>query len=84
MGLNIFAFIVLLVIILSVVGFVIFLGMWPMLVAKKNNHPQLAAITVGSWVALLAGGVLWPLIIIWAHYDYGTDKTPLELKGETK
>ena len=84
MGLNIFAFIVLLVIIFSIVGVIIFLGMWPMLVAKKNNHPQLAAITVGSWIALFAGGVLWPLIIIWAYYDHHTDKPALDLQGEQK
>lgn len=66
-GLDVFALIVLLVLILTVLSFVIFLGMWPSMVAKKNNHPQVEAITIGSWVTLIVGGVLWPIILIWAH-----------------
>jgi uncharacterized BrkB/YihY/UPF0761 family membrane protein len=74
-GLDIFALIVLLVLVSTVLAFVIFLGMWPSMVAKKNNHPQLEAITVGSWVALIAGGVLWPLILIWAYVKAPLDQT---------
>ena len=66
-GLDIFALIVLLVIVFSAVAVLVLLGLWPGVVAKKRNHPQVEAITIGSWVALLAGGILWPLILIWAH-----------------
>lgn len=66
-GLDVFALIVLLVIIGSVLALFVFMGMWPGKVAKQNNHPQVEAITIGSWVALLAGGILWPIILIWAY-----------------
>ena len=66
-GLDIFAAIVLLVIIAVVLGVFVLLGMWPSIVAKQRNHPQVEAITIGSWVALIAGGVLWPVILIWSY-----------------
>ena len=66
-GLDIFALIVLLVIIATSIAVFIFLGMWPSIVAKQRNHPQIEAITIGSWVALIAGGILWPIILIWSY-----------------
>ncbi len=72
-GLDIFALVVLLVMIGVAIGIFIFLGLFPGRVAKQRNHPQVDAITIGSWVALLAGGVLWPLILIWAYVRYKDD-----------
>ena len=69
-GLDIFALLVLFVIIGTAVGIFVFLGMWPGNVARANDHPQTDAIVIGSWVGLIAGGVLWPLILIWAHVKY--------------
>ena len=66
-GIDIFALIVLLVIIGTVMAIFIFLGLWPGKIARQRNHPQVEAITIGSWVALIAGGVLWPIILIWAY-----------------
>jgi len=66
-GLDIFALIVLLVIIATSIAVFIFLGMWPSIVAKQRNHSQVEAITIGSWVALIAGGVLWPIILLWSY-----------------
>ncbi len=64
---DIFTWFVLAVMVLSIVAIFVFLGMWPIMVAKKRNHPQLAAIQVGSWVTLILGMALWPVILIWAH-----------------
>jgi hypothetical protein len=66
-GLDIFALIVLLVLVATFVGAFIFLGLWPGMIAKQRNHPQVDAITIGGWIGLLAGGVLWPLTLIWAY-----------------
>jgi len=66
-ALDIFAFIVLMVIVATIVGVFIFLGVWPGKVAQKNNHSYLEAVTIGSWIALVSGGVLWPIILIWAY-----------------
>lgn len=64
---DIFTWIVLLIIIATVVGILVFLGLWPGKVAEQRNHPQAEAIQIGSWVALLFGFVLWPLVLIWAY-----------------
>lgn len=64
---DIFALIVLITMVLTALGFIAFLGMWPGMVAKKRRHPQVDAITIGSWIAILTGGVLWPIILIWAY-----------------
>ena len=52
--------------ILAVILF-LFLGSWPGRVAVARHHPYLSAVTIGGWVSLIAGGVLWPLVLIWAY-----------------
>jgi len=64
---NVFAWIVLLLLAGSAIAVVAFLGLWPGKVAKARNHPQAEAIAIGSWLTLLLGFVLWPLVVIWAH-----------------
>lgn len=66
-GIDIFALIVLIIIIGTALAAFVFLGLWPGKIARQRNHPQVEAITIGSWVALIAGGVLWPIILIWAY-----------------
>jgi len=64
---DIFAWIVFITMVASFVAIFVFLGLWPGKVARKRNHPYVDAINIGSWIALITGGVLWPLIIIWAY-----------------
>ena len=66
-GLDIFSLIVLLVLAATILGVFVFLGLLPGKVARQRNHPQVAAITIGVWVALIAGGILWPLVLVWAY-----------------
>ncbi len=65
--LDIFALIVLMIVTATVIGVFVFLGLLPGRIAAERQHPYRQAITVGSWVALVAGGVLWLLILIWAY-----------------
>ena len=65
-GLDIFAWIVLVVLVACVVvGFVI-LAMLPGKIARQRGHPQADAINVAGWLGALALGVFWPLALIWA------------------
>ena len=64
---DIFAWIVLFLLIGTGVGVVVLLGLWPGKVARARNHPQSEAIAIGSWLTLLLGFVLWPLVVIWAY-----------------
>jgi Kef-type K+ transport system membrane component KefB len=67
--LDIFAWIVLAVMIASSIAVVIFLAMLPGMIAKRRNHPWAQAVTVGGWVTLFLGFALWPLVLIWAYVD---------------
>lgn len=48
------------------VGVFVFLGGWPGRVATKRRHPYTSAVSIGGWVTLVAGGVLYPIVLIWA------------------
>ena len=65
-GLDIFALIVLLVLLLAAVAIWVVLAMLPGKIARKRNHPQAEAINVGGWLGALLLGVLWPLVLVWA------------------
>jgi Kef-type K+ transport system membrane component KefB len=67
--LDLFAWIVLIVLIASTVAVVIFLAMLPGIIAKKRNHPWKQAVTVAGWVSLFLGFFLWPVALIWAYVD---------------
>lgn len=63
---DVIAFVVFAVLILAVAGVVVGLGVLPGLIARKRNHPQVAAVNIASWVGIATLGVLWPLALIWA------------------
>ena len=64
---DIFAWVVFLLLVSIIVGVVILLGLWPGKVAHARNHPQAEAIAIGSWITLFLGFVLWPVVAIWAY-----------------
>ena len=65
-GLDIFAIIVLLILLIAVLGLWLVLAMLPGKIAKDRNHPQAEAINIGGWLGALLGGVFWPIFLIWA------------------
>lgn len=68
-GLDVFALFILLVLALTGLGAVVFLANWPGKVAQERSHRHWQAIQIGGWVTLIAGGVFWPLVLIWAYMD---------------
>jgi len=66
---DIFAWIVLLVLVATAVAVFVALGMMPGHIARKRGHPWPEAVTVGSWAKLICGFVFWPLVLIWAYVD---------------
>jgi len=67
--LDIFAWIVLIVLLASTTAVVVFFAMLPGMIAKKRKHPWAQAVTVAGWVRLFLGFVLWPVALIWAYVD---------------
>ncbi|PRY19774.1 uncharacterized protein DUF3302 [Aliiruegeria haliotis] len=65
-GLDIFAWIVLIVLAITLIAGFIALAMLPGKIATQRDHPQREAITVAGWFGALTGGVFWPLALIWA------------------
>ena len=69
--LNVFALIVLIVLLAAVVVALAILGMLPGRIARQRNHPQAEAINVCGWWGVLTMGILCPLAFIWAYTNPG-------------
>ena len=67
--LDIFAWIVLIVLLCCTVAVVIFMAMLPGMIARSRNHPWAQAVAVAGWVTLFFGFLLWPVAMIWAYVD---------------
>jgi len=58
------------------------LHIYPEKVAEKKKHPQLSAIKTMCLLSLIFGGLLWPVALIWANYDYKKDDSPADESKE--
>ena len=67
--LDMFAWIVLLILVVSAVGVFGIAGWLPGHIAKTRGHPWAQAVTVAGWVTLICGFALWPVALIWAYVD---------------
>jgi multidrug efflux pump subunit AcrA (membrane-fusion protein) len=64
--LDLFAWIVLLILAASAAGVFCIAGWLPGHIAKSRGHPWAQAVTVAGWVMLICGFALWPVALIWA------------------
>ncbi len=69
-NLDIFAWVVLIVVVLSTVAIAVVLAALPGRIARKRGHPWKQAVTVAGWLTFFLGFVLWPLAVIWAYVDF--------------
>ena len=77
-GLDIFALIVLLVLIAcALVGWGL-LAIFPGKIAKQRNHPQADAINVCGWWGALTMGILSPVAFIWAFTNPTSSLTGID------
>ena len=65
-GLDVFALLILLVLLLTGIGLAVFLAITPGRIASDRGHPQAEAIAVCGWWGLFTLGLLLPLAWIWA------------------
>ena len=68
-GIDIFAWIVLLILVASGLAMFFIAGSLPGHIAKTRSHPWAQAVTVAGWVTLICGFALWPIVLIWAYVD---------------
>ena len=78
-GLGIFALIVLLTIVATILGAVVWLAILPGKVARRRGHPQAEAINVAGWLGILTG-IVWIVALIWA-YTVADDMNPASADG---
>ncbi len=64
---DIFALIVILVIIAAAIWIVVTLGSLPGKIARERDHYQAEAINVLGWIGILTLGISWFIAIVWAY-----------------
>ncbi len=82
MVLDIFALVVIAVLIGVVIWLVVLLGNMPGEIARKRNHPQAEAITALGWIGLITMGISWFVAIVWAYYKKDAADSDLQKRVE--
>ena len=67
MALDIFALIVMGILVAVVIWFVVLLGPMPGNIANERGHAQADAIKVLGWIGVITGGLAWPIALVWAY-----------------
>ena len=83
-GLDIFALIILLVLVVTGLGIWAILGMYPGKIARQRNHPQAAAINVCGWWGAITMGLLTPIAFIWAYTNFDSTLTGKPKRDRTQ
>lgn len=78
MFLDIFALIVIAILLGFVIWLVVFLGNVPGDIARKRNHPQSEAISALGWIGLITMGVGWFVAMVWAYYKPDASDSSLQ------
>ena len=65
--LDIFALIVMAILLAVVIWLVVLLGSMPGNIAKKRGHPQTEAIQALGWIGIITLGISWLIAIVWAY-----------------
>jgi membrane-bound acyltransferase YfiQ involved in biofilm formation len=68
--LDIMAWIVLLILVVSAVAMIFIAGSLPGHVARSRGHPQEQAVRMAGWITLFLALPLWPVAMIWAYLDW--------------
>ena len=75
MFLDIFALVVIALLIAVVIWLVVLLGNLPGDIARKRNHPQSDAISALGWIGIITMGVGWLIAMVWAYYKPGNSNS---------
>ena len=67
MFLDVFALVVMGVLVAVVIWLVVVLGPLPGKIARQRGHPQSDAINVLGWIGVVTLGLAWPVALVWAY-----------------
>jgi len=76
--LDVFALIVMAILLAMVIWLVVLLGSMPGNIARERGHPQTEAIQVLGWIGIITLGISWFIAIVWA-YTNPPGENPTEL-----
>ena len=83
--LDIFALIVIAILIAATIWLIVVFGSIPGNIAKKRGHPQTEAIQALGWIGIITLGVSWFIAIVWAYTNPpGENSTELALDARIK
>jgi len=83
--LDIFALIVMAILLAVVIWLVVLLGSMPGDIARKRGHPQAEAISVLGWIGVITLGMSWFIAIVWAYtIPRNKDSDDVALEGRIK
>ena len=68
MILDIFALIVIAVLVAAAIAVVVLLGNLPGRIARQRANPQADAITALGWIGIATLGLAWPVALVWAYW----------------
>ena len=68
-GYDIFAWIVLIILLVVFIGVFCLMGALPGHIARSRGHPWADAVRIAGWITLIFGFALWPVALIWAYVD---------------
>jgi hypothetical protein len=64
---DVFALVVIAVIIAAAIALVVKIGPLPGNIARSREHPQAEAIMVLGWIGVITLGLAWPFALVWAY-----------------
>ena len=67
MVLDIFALVVMGVLVAFIVFLVVKVGPLPGNIARRRGHPQADAVYVLGWIGVITLGLAWPFALVWAY-----------------
>ena len=71
MILDIFALVVIGVLIALIIFLVVVIGPIPGNIARKRGHAQADAIMALGWIGMITLGLAWPIALVWAYTRSG-------------
>ncbi len=71
MILDVFALVVMGVLIALIIFLVVVIGPIPGNIAKRRGHPQADAINALGWIGMITLGLAWPIALVWAYTRSG-------------
>ena len=78
MVLDIFALVVIAILLALVIWLVVLLGNMPGDIARKRKHPQAEAIAALGWIGLITMGLGWFVAIAWAYYKPDATRSDID------